>query len=164
MLNGVVYKKTATAIVMAGIAFSLMAFPGIHVQAKSVNTTDTTVSVEQTREVGALHAINAVRVQNGLQPLTFSTALAADAKIRAAECAVQLSHTMPNGSSWYTLDSANMYGENLAADYTNAADIVSAWMTSPVHRANLLRADFTTCAMEEYQAGGRTFWAAEFGM
>jgi uncharacterized protein YkwD len=164
MLNSVVYKKTATAIVMTGIAFFLMTFSGIHVQAKTVNTTDATVSAEQTQEVGALNAINAVRVQNGLQPLTLSTALVADAKIRAAECAVQFSHTRPDGSSWYTLDSANMYGENLAANYANAEDVVSAWMASPTHRANLLCADFTTCEMEEYKVGGRTFWAAEFGI
>jgi hypothetical protein len=34
-------------------------------------------------------------------------------------------------------------GENLARDYTSSADVVNAWMTSPLHKANLLNSDYS---------------------
>jgi uncharacterized protein YkwD len=41
------------------------------------------------------------------------------------------------GYKWMT------WGENIAADQTDAAAVVKAWMDDPLHRANLLNKDFT---------------------
>lgn len=58
-------------------------------------------------------------------------------------------HYAPDGSTtpWqFILDSGYTYkyaGENLARDFDTSASVVSAWMASPSHRANLLSGDYS---------------------
>lgn len=52
-------------------------------------------------------------------------------------------HVSPTGTEpWYFITEAGYKyqhaGENLARDFSNAKDIVAAWMASPTHRQNLL--------------------------
>ena len=83
--------------------------------------------------------------------------------VRAQEIVGTWSHTRPNGSDWYTVNSSIMYGENLAKGYSSASDCVAAWMASPTHRENVLYADFRTCGIAIYEQGGAWYWAEEFG-
>ena len=85
-----------------------------------------------------INVINGYRAQNGIAKLTVSAALNADAKIRAKEIVQQFSHTRPDGTLCFTVDPANINGENIAEGggtllYTGqqAAD---AFMGSPGHR------------------------------
>jgi uncharacterized protein YkwD len=59
-------------------------------------------------------------------------------------------------------------GENLAAGYQTAADVVEGWMQSPHHRANILNCDFSRigvayldATIPGQQASG--VWVQEFG-
>ena len=113
--------------------------------------------------VTALDMCNQKRSAAGLGTLTWSNGLESAAMVRAQEIVGTWSHTRPNGSDWYTVNSSIMYGENLAKGYSSAADCVAAWMASPTHRENVLYADFKTCGIAIYEKGGSWYWAEEFG-
>ncbi len=112
----------------------------------------------------ALDLVNQQRAAAGLNALTWSTALESCAQVRAMECEQSFSHTRPNGTDWWTVNDAIMYGENLAYNYSDAASVVNAWMASPTHKANIMNASFTTMGIAAYQtASGIWYWAQEFG-
>ena len=59
-----------------------------------------------------------------------------------------MGHTGSDGSSAGDRIQANggsfsTWGENVAAGYRNASDVVDGWMNSPGHRANILNPGFT---------------------
>lgn len=99
-------------------------------------------------ELYVLGSVNLQRQANSLLPLTEAPELDALADMRAAECAKKFSHTRPDGTGWWTLNPALMYGENLAASYT-FDKVTDAWMASPEHKENIL-ADFTTTGVGSY--------------
>ena len=110
-----------------------------------------------------LTAINAERANAGLPALMRTSELAAAATVRAKEQEQLFSHTRPNGSDWWTVDSRVCYGENLAKNYTTAETVVAAWMASPTHKEVMLN-DYKTCGIGVYVAtNGNTYIAAEFG-
>lgn len=113
--------------------------------------------------VATLALVNAHRANAGLPALTWNDALTQAALVRAMECAQLFSHTRPNGSAWWTVNSTIMYGENLSFNYFNSASVVAAWMASPTHRANIL-GPFKTMGVAGYQApNGNVYFAQEFG-
>ena len=110
-----------------------------------------------------LALVNAQRANAGLTALSWSDALAQAAYVRAMECEQRSSHTRPNGSAWWTVDSTIMYGENLYCNYLNSASVVAAWMASHTHKANIL-GPFKTVGVAAYQApNGNVYFAQEFG-
>ena len=110
-----------------------------------------------------LAIVNAHRANAGLQPLVWNDSLAQAAMVRAQECTQKFSHTRPNGTDWWTVNSVIMYGENLAMNYFNANNVVAAWMASPTHMANII-GPFTSVGVACYQApNGGWYWAQEFG-
>ena len=106
--------------------------------------------------------LNQQRVAAGLPAFAWNDTLMQDAHVRAQECAQNFSHTRPNGTDWWTVDSNAMYGENIAYDYADANSVVSAWMASPIHRANEI-GNYLTCAIAIYRAGGVNYFVQEFG-
>ncbi len=105
--------------------------------------------------------INNYRQQNGLAELSVDDTITAAAKIRAAETAVNYSHTRPNGTPWYTV-SDKIYGECLAEKYQKAEDVVNAWVNSQVHK-ELVMGDFAAVNVQVYvSADGVWHWVAEF--
>ncbi len=109
--------------------------------------------------------VNDARVQNGLEPLSWNSALAADAAVRATEISVVFSHTRPDGSDWWTVDSDRMYGENIASGQSTAQEVFNSWWASPGHQANIL-GNYTTCGFALYyggDAGSTYYWVQEFG-
>ena len=117
----------------------------------------------RTAAVAALDLCNKQRAAAGLGTLTWNNGLESAAMVRAQEIVGTWSHTRPNGSDWWTVNSSIMYGENLAKGYNSASDCVAAWMASPTHKANVLFADFKTCGIAIYEQGGNWYWAEEFG-
>lgn len=112
----------------------------------------------------AFAALNNYRAQNGLPALVWNDQLEKDAMVRAQECESSFSHTRPNGTDWWTVDSANMYGENLAYNYADATSVTNAWIASPGHLANMVSTQYSMAAIAAYQtAGGVWYWAEEFG-
>ena len=111
----------------------------------------------------ALDQCNTQRANAGLKALTWHDGLESCAMVRAQEAVGTWSHTRPNGTDWWTVNSSLMYGENLAKGYTTAGEAVAAWMASPTHKENIMFADFRTCGIAIYETGGMWYWAEEFG-
>ena len=128
-------------------------------EAPSINTPTDPVMLE------LFNLVNDARAEQGLQPLSWSSALAADAAVRAQEITVSFSHTRPDGSDWWTVDPDRMYGENLASGQQSAQEVFNSWWASPGHKANIL-GDYTTCGFALYyggDAGSTYYWVQEFG-
>ena len=114
-----------------------------------------------------LAEVNAARAQNGLSALTLDASMNRAAAVRAAELAQSFSHTRPNGSRGLTaLNEAGVSyrtaGENIASGQRSAQAVVSAWMNSSGHRANILSASFGRMGVGQATIGGRTYWVQLF--
>lgn len=93
---------------------------------------------------------NEERVKDSLPPLQYNQQLAEAAKKKAADMFAKnyWSHYAPDGTTpWeFILGSGYHYeyaGENLAKNFLFSDGVVTAWMNSPTHRANILRKDYT---------------------
>jgi hypothetical protein len=92
---------------------------------------------------------NEMRMQHNQPTLQLDARLSAAAQAKADDMVSKnyWSHTGPNGSTSSTLLSQSGYtyqvaGENLAYGFRNADQVITGWMSSPDHRANLLSADY----------------------
>ncbi len=112
----------------------------------------------------AFNLVNQQRANAGLSTLEWSTGLEDCARVRSQEIVTTWSHTRPNGTDWWTVNSNIMYGENLAKLYGSADSCVAAWMASPTHAANIMDGSFRTMAIYIYRTSdGNLYWAQEFG-
>ena len=114
-----------------------------------------------------LAEVNAARAQNGLSALTLDANMNRAAAVRAAEMAQSFSHTRPNGSRGLTaLNEAGVSyrtaGENIASGQQSAQAVVSAWMNSSGHRANILSSSFGRMGVGQATIGRRTYWVQLF--
>lgn len=111
---------------------------------------------------------NAERVVNNVGTVSEHPLLTAAAKAKAEDMArlQYFSHTGPDGKSPWTWIKERGYvyasaGENLAVRFDESADVVRAWMASPGHRANIVRAGYTEIGVGvaggTYQGAPATF-------
>ena len=105
---------------------------------------------------------NDERAKQGLGALTVSSELNRAAAVRAKEIVQKFSHTRPDGSARSTVSSA-CRGENIAMGQQPADKVMAAWMSSPGHRANILRASFGSIGVAAYKVGNTMYWVQEFG-
>lgn len=99
---------------------------------------------------GIIAAGNAERAKTGAGALSESAKLNASALVKAADILKwqYFEHVAPDGTTVSKLVGDQGYeyikiGENLAlGDFASNADVVTAWMNSPGHRANILDAQF----------------------
>ncbi len=111
--------------------------------------------------------VNEARAAQGLSALQADRAAAAAAAIRADEIAVQFSHTRPDGESCFTAlkEAGAVYqgaGENIAKGQTSPERVMSAWMNSPGHYANIMKEGFTRIGVCHKQIGGVHYWVQLF--
>jgi hypothetical protein len=92
---------------------------------------------------------NNERAKSGLAPLTANSALneAALAKAQHMFDNQYWAHVAPDGTDpWKFFQKVgyrySVAGENLARDFSNTDDMVSAWMASPTHKANIMNARY----------------------
>lgn len=114
-----------------------------------------------------LRLVNEERQKNGLTALTLSQQLCNVAEIRANEITVSFSHTRPNGSSCFTvLAEQNVpymaCGENLAYGQRSPQEVVTGWMNSPGHRANILSSRYHKIGIGVVQKSGVYYWSQMF--
>ena len=108
--------------------------------------------------------MNQQRAAQGLAALVWSDALTDAAQVRANEITTAFSHTRPDGSAFWTVNSNVQYGENLAKLYQSADSVYAAWMNSPTHAANIMDSGYKTVGIAICQTGdGSWYWAQEFG-
>jgi uncharacterized protein YkwD len=117
---------------------------------------------------------NTDRVSEDVGMLKVSPVLQAAAQAKANDMAAKgyFAHVSPEGlDSWYWFRQAGYSftyaGENLAADFSDSADVEKAWLASPTHRANLMNAHFTeigiATAEGTYEGHPTTFVVQMFG-
>ena len=111
----------------------------------------------------AFDIANARRAEAGLSALTWNAGLEQACAVRAVEASQSFSHTRPDGSDWWTVNSNLMYGENLAKGYDTGDSVVGAWMASPTHKANIMDVEFVSGAIAIHIVDGQWYWAQEFG-
>lgn len=112
--------------------------------------------------------VNVERAKEGLSALTMDLQVQAAAQVRAMECEQLFSHTRPDGTSFATaLKEQNVSyrraGENIAWGQRTPEQVVSGWMNSEGHRANIMNANFTKIGVGYYQnAKGTNYWCQLF--
>lgn len=117
---------------------------------------------------------NDSRAADKLNFLTVSPILEVAARLKAEDMATKgyFAHTSPQGlSPWYWFNQVGYKytyaGENLAINFSDSGDLVSAWLNSPTHRANILNNHFTEIgvgtAKGMYQGRETTFVVQMFG-
>jgi uncharacterized protein YkwD len=111
---------------------------------------------------GVVSQTNDERARQGLSPLTVSSELYHAAAVRAQEIVQKFSHTRPDGSAWSTVSSA-LRGENIAMGQQSVDKVMAAWMSSPGHRANILRSSFGSIGVAAIKVGNTMYWVQEFG-
>lgn len=117
---------------------------------------------------------NADRATSNLSPLTRDAKLDAAAQAAAEDMAQKgyFSHVAPDGTTpWHWLQSAgyaySYAGQNLAVNFTDSKDVETAWIASPTHRENIMKAQYTEIgfgtATGMYEGQEATFVVEYFG-
>lgn len=108
---------------------------------------------------------NGHRRANGARDVRYNYALTIAAQRHANEMASRnrMTHTGANGSTAGQRITAagfrwTSYGENVAVGQTSSSAVVTAWMNSPGHRANLLNPRFQWMGVGLAYGHGRIWW------
>lgn len=124
---------------------ALIVIQGAQKQYPAVLGDATSITVAQ-----LLEYTNLEREANGLPPLALNSDLTHAAQMKANDMFAKhyWAHDSPNGTTpWYWIRQAGynyLYaGENLAQGFDSSSSVVTAWMNSPEHRANMLSPNYT---------------------
>lgn len=139
----------------------------------SKNTTQSTTPVTSTSsdidaiEAAVVELTNAERVKAGLEPLKTYAPLMAAAREKSQDMKDKsyFSHTSPTyGSPFDRLKALGISykaaGENIAKGQRTAEEVVTAWMNSEGHRANILDSNFTHIGVGYVKDGN--IWTQQF--
>ncbi len=111
-----------------------------------------------------LRRVNIERVKEGLIALTMPQALQKACDVRENELLTLFSHDRPDGTSCFTAISSNFksraQGENIAKGQNDPAAVMSSWLNSPGHYANIMSKDFGYMGVG-YNANGKA-WVQMF--
>ncbi|MGL5810129.1 MAG: CAP domain-containing protein [Nocardioides sp.] len=113
-----------------------------------------------------LRRINTERAAAGLRPLRLGRCLTRRA---AQPWAKHMARTgdfnhQDLGPVMNTCDRFSTVGENIAYGYRNNREVMSGWMNSPGHRANLLSPNYTHVGLGlKRNADGTKYWVQNFG-
>src|SRR5690242_429714 len=126
-------------------------------------------------ESDLLSQVNSFRASRGLSTLMVSDSLTVAAKWMATDMAVNnyFSHTSLDGRSPTQRMADAGYpafstwaGEDLAAGYTSAAEVLQGWINSPAHLAVLTNPAYRAIGIGRAYSSGSTYgwyWDADFG-
>lgn len=96
-----------------------------------------------------IEATNVERTRLGLPPLTVSPQLSSAALAKGQDMLNDQywAHIAPDGKEpWSFIKEAGytykVAGENLARDFYNSTDMMTAWMNSPTHKANIINGNY----------------------
>ena len=141
-------------------------------------TTTTTVPASNgcsTAKADVLRLVNAERAKTGAQPLVDNTKLDAAAQAHAKYLATPgnpFSHGSPSDPNLWATEIKNagytgwgMIGQNIAGGQISARDVMSAWMGSPGHKANILEKSYNHLGVGcmHVATGYGWYWVQDFG-
>ncbi|WP_238996747.1 CAP domain-containing protein [Paenibacillus pinistramenti] len=127
---------------------------------QSTTTTDQSSFAKQ-----VIALVNQERAKQNLKPLTEDTALSNMALVKAKDMSQNnyFDHTSPTyGSPFDMMKKFNISfsyaGENIAKGQKTPQEVMTAWMNSAGHRANILNANYTVIGVAYYNG----YWVQEF--
>lgn len=108
--------------------------------------------------------VNQERSSRNLTKLVSNAQLQSEAMSRAVELAAYYSHTRPNGEKGSLIISnrKGWYGENIAVGYTSSEAVMTGWMNSEGHRANILNTKYTQIGVGCFWHNGIYYWVQLF--
>lgn len=122
-----------------------------------------------TAEAAVLSLVNEERAKVGCSPVRADAALAKLAGDFSADMAARdfFDHTDPDGlTPWDRAAQAgveSLGGENIARGQADAAAVMTSWMNSDGHRANILNCDYKTLGVGVHLGAGGPWWTQDFG-
>ncbi len=114
-----------------------------------------------TKAYEMLELVNQERQSLNLSPLTMNPELLEASMQRAAECAVDFSHTRPNGTGCFSIH-PNASGENIAAGNSTSSATFQQWKNSPGHYRNMTDASFKSIGIGCFRWAGNYYWVQLF--
>lgn len=158
-------RNAIAVLAMLVVAFAQLAGGGIAARAATLDG----------GESDLLAQVNAFRAARGLSTLVVSDSLTVAAKWMATDMSVNnyFSHTSLDGRSPTQRMADAGYpafttwaGEDLAAGYAGAADVLGGWINSPAHLAVLTNPAYRAIGIGRSYGGSSQYgwyWAADFG-
>lgn len=117
-----------------------------------------------------LELVNAERAAAGCGAVTANDALDAAARGHAEDMKAlgYFSHTGQDGRSPFDRMAAAGYdyraaGENIARGQRDADEVMTAWMNSSGHRANILNCGYEEIGIGYVEGGNGPWWVQNFG-
>ncbi|WP_052476000.1 CAP domain-containing protein [Cohnella kolymensis] len=140
--------------------------PAIQITAGvKVSSPTQTLQSQTTYAKQVVTLVNRNRAKAGLKPVTLSTKLSAVAKAKAIDLYTNdyFDHISPIYGSPFKMMKAfgityNYAGENIARGQKTPQAVVTAWMNSPGHRANIMNKHYKYIGMSYYKGG----WVQQF--
>lgn len=118
-------------------------------------------------EAEVVRLVNIERAKNGLEPLTMNWELSRVARYKSQDMHDRgyFSHTSPTYGSPFNMIrnfgiSYRTAGENIAMGYNTPQAVVTGWMNSSGHRANILNSSFTQIGVGYVSSGH--YWTQMF--
>ena len=121
-------------------------------------------------QVEVLNLVNKERAAQGLKPLTLNKELSRVATLKSKDMNDKnyFDHTSPTyGSPFDMMKTFNISykaaGENIAMGQRTPSEVMTDWMNSSGHRANILNSNFTELGVGIYKgANGTIYWTQMF--
>ncbi|MDO8265875.1 MAG: CAP domain-containing protein [Candidatus Saccharibacteria bacterium] len=118
-----------------------------------------------------INITNSERTANRLGTLSASSALNSSASMKAQDMCDKnyWAHSSPDGLTGWTFMSRAGYpftsaGENLAKDYDTDSSVVSGWMNSSSHRANMLNPSYSDIGVASLNCNDTLLVVAHYGV
>lgn len=137
---------------------------------QNIAETSAPASSNMSYEEKVAQLVNVERQKNGLQPLTFDRSISDVARLKSQDMADNnyFAHQSPiyggagemmrsQGINW------SAWGENIASGQRSPESVVTAWMNSEGHRANILSPDFGRIGVGYVtNSSGTPYWTQMF--
>ncbi|MEU5333151.1 sigma-70 family RNA polymerase sigma factor [Streptomyces asoensis] len=137
---------------------------------RSASRTPTVMSGSSSRSSQVIALVNEERAKAGCGPLTEDPKLRRSAQGHSDDMAARdfFDHVNPDGADpgqritaagyrWST------YGENIAKGQQTAESVMTSWMNSEGHRANILNCSFKNIGIGIHDGSGGPWWTQNFG-
>ena len=124
------------------------------------------------QETEVIRLVNVERGKAGCRPVSLNTDLRTAIRLHVQELGTHgglyISHVSDDGRDFVQRAKEQGYtapgGENVARGQRNAADVMTSWMNSEGHRANILNCDFKAIGVGAVKGvDGTIVWGQLFG-
>ena len=167
------FARRAAALAALVAAPVLAAGPAFAADARvAVEKSTAAVADRAGYETQVVALTNAARAEYGCPALRIDQRLISSARAHSADMvqAGYFDHAGSDGSDFVTREIRAGYprrgpsAENIAWGYRTPRDVVTAWMHSPGHRANILNCESVAVGVGvAYTGGGSPYWTQDFG-